>query len=1320
MLRAVDLRSSLCAVGAVFVSLFPTVAARAVDMLWEGHHGLILGPPVQQWITGEGATDGFDPGLPGWTGPRSFWAGRPIMGVDPESQLPGVVETQGPMPGDSLTFNGKYIDTFLNGHDAHQKEIFGGTHTGMSDVAFGIYATFTGGTIESDATIGIGNQDQFDTPLYPDENHFLPFVMQDTHLTGHLIDVGTLNYINLDSGTTLEGEVVNISGGQSSLYPLAAGAEAKVQLRLVSEIHAGELNVFQVTQSPFVFNVEDASTLQGLGMSIGSNAYTANGMAEVRLQSDSEANFAQFIIVGKTGPGTLTLKSSADVNSPNAYEVVGLDATGFMHVSDHAEVHLDDLQIGARAQGDMAIDTFGKVVTNKATLGTVVGFEGSVNIQDHGWWETTGLTVGDSGTGRIYVRQDGTLKINGEGILGKEVNGTGILNLMGSTAKLELGASGSLKIGDKGTGEVNLSQGATYTSQAVTQLGSADGGTGILTVDGQNSKWTATGGLKIGEHGTGRVEIRNKGNVAATGDTMIIGAESDGDGTLMIDGEGPTLDFDGQFTIADQGKGKLQLKNGANFTTGALTLGKRVGGVGTLELISSATGTEGFVVEDDFTIGKGGRGIVKVDGGYKLTTDGDGVLGESANSGTDAEPNLVSLSGAGSDWDVGGNLTLGKGAASHAKIEVLDKASLRANGALVTLGEETNSKGELSFDGASGDGDPLANEISGDLRLGVRGRGVLKVAGRSEIKVNAVSLGAESSGRGEIEITGGGSRINVQEDVDVGGAGTAEINLNEGGRLVAYGVFGVTVDSAIPNGGAINLTSPRNGNNSWLFADRIVIGADGWGALTASGPGSSQIGNFQSRVTQMSVAQNPGSIGSVTINDESKADLKSLEAGLGGDAYINVNGSSKIIVDNNVTLGALAETGSATFNINGGELSAANITARNATMTTVSTSGKILLKQGGVFSMGGSPAHPAKLDVQSSSQFTGEGDAVGTQLLAGALGKAIVNVNSGGKVAVQNISVGRNTGNASTFTVTGSNSFTNSDGLTVHPGATLTAAAGALVQVQKEAVINGTVDVLGGTMTIGAIGTPSTLGAVTVAGGTLMGSGTIKGNLIAKKGVFPDGRVTGARIKSGNSPGTLTIEGDAVLEAGSILEVEIGGLTPGTQYDQLVATGSITANGILDLAIVNSGSGFHLPGVGDQFTLLSATGGVSAAFQNAAALKSVAGGSLVDWSLSTGTTTSVLQAVAITPLTDGDYNGNGVVDAADYVVWRHTAGGINLAADGNRDGVVDNLDYGVWRAHFSGTMGSGAIEHDFSSVPEPATALLCIAGLALATRARRR
>ena len=76
----------------------------------------------------------------------------------------------------------------------------------------------------------------------------------------------------------------------------------------------------------------------------------------------------------------------------------------------------------------------------------------------------------------------------------------------------------------------------------------------------------------------------------------------------------------------------------------------------------------------------------------------------------------------------------------------------------------------------------------------------------------------------------------------------------------------------------------------------------------------------------------------------------------------------------------------------------------------------------------------------------------------------------------------------------------------------------------------------------------------------------------------------------------------------------------------------------------------------------------------------------------------------------GDYNQNGVVDAADYVVWRDSVGQVGeaLVADGDGSGAVDTGDYEVWRAHFGqNAAGSSASFRAVSAVvPEPSTVAL--------------
>lgn len=87
-----------------------------------------------------------------------------------------------------------------------------------------------------------------------------------------------------------------------------------------------------------------------------------------------------------------------------------------------------------------------------------------------------------------------------------------------------------------------------------------------------------------------------------------------------------------------------------------------------------------------------------------------------------------------------------------------------------------------------------------------------------------------------------------------------------------------------------------------------------------------------------------------------------------------------------------------------------------------------------------------------------------------------------------------------------------------------------------------------------------------------------------------------------------------------------------------------------------------------------------------------------------------------------DYNENGVVDAADYVLWRDTFGltGAGLPADGNNNGSIDQGDYDVWRANFGAIVGAGAGSSvSGSAVPEPAGAALLTIGTLFAISPRR-
>uniref|UniRef100_UPI0036F38C80 DUF7453 family protein n=1 Tax=Algisphaera agarilytica TaxID=1385975 RepID=UPI0036F38C80 len=98
------------------------------------------------------------------------------------------------------------------------------------------------------------------------------------------------------------------------------------------------------------------------------------------------------------------------------------------------------------------------------------------------------------------------------------------------------------------------------------------------------------------------------------------------------------------------------------------------------------------------------------------------------------------------------------------------------------------------------------------------------------------------------------------------------------------------------------------------------------------------------------------------------------------------------------------------------------------------------------------------------------------------------------------------------------------------------------------------------------------------------------------------------------------------------------------------------------------------------------------------------------------------EGIALATIIDtllGDYNNNGIVDAADYTVWQDSFGSTtDLAADGNGNGMIDAADYTVWQDNFGSTNASTST---LSIIPEPASlTVLGVLGAGLIGRRRER
>lgn len=91
-------------------------------------------------------------------------------------------------------------------------------------------------------------------------------------------------------------------------------------------------------------------------------------------------------------------------------------------------------------------------------------------------------------------------------------------------------------------------------------------------------------------------------------------------------------------------------------------------------------------------------------------------------------------------------------------------------------------------------------------------------------------------------------------------------------------------------------------------------------------------------------------------------------------------------------------------------------------------------------------------------------------------------------------------------------------------------------------------------------------------GDSLIGTGTLAANLVNNGTVSP-----------GNSAGIITVDGDYTQQSDGVLEIQLGGTTPGTGHDQLVVSGAAILNGRLNVTIL---PGFT-PQAGDTFFIVN-------------------------------------------------------------------------------------------------------------------------------------
>ena len=556
---------------------------------------------------------------------------------------------------------------------------------------------------------------------------------------------------------------------------------------------------------------------------------------------------------------------------------------------------------------------------------------------------------------------------------------------------------------------------------------------------------------------------------------------------------------------------------------------------------------------------------------------------------------------------------------SGATVAATNGGTLAIGGDL-TAGGSTDADGDVIGNGGGGTGAGTFVSVAGVTTFGGTAAGPgtfsFSLTGGAVMSTHGVILGNDAGTEGDIIMSDAGTVWNVASGLAVGFNGTGNLTLGTGAQMLISGSssglgLGVGIDAGSRGDVALDGTGTLIDSRQGQVSVGATAGgnghvglADGASLLVGQNTSVGDAGNgsvYLQSGSQLTVTatkapaafnvgnQNGGSgtlgvDGSGSLIDARSATV-SVGTAAGSNGFVAVTGGASLLLGQNLPNASTAinvgDAGTGTLNVGGG-----------GSVTVAGPSANALVG----FAVGEAKGSTGTVTVSDAgSQFlSGRGN--GTGMFVGDKGSGAFNVQNGAAAQTEIIVLGNVVGSAGAITVDGSGStWTNADNLFVggrpkgQPGGTGTltvtnagqmhatnfAKSQLYISPTGTVTVDATGQVAVGT---GAYGAPGTLRVS--ADGRLTGKGKVQAQVVvARGGVF----------QPGGDPGTFTVQGDYDQTDGGAgggeVDFQVGGAgAAGTDYDQLVVSGTATLGGTLRLVLLPG----YVPKVGDTFAFVQA------------------------------------------------------------------------------------------------------------------------------------
>ena len=759
-------------------------------------------------------------------------------------------------------------------------------------------------------------------------------------------------------------------------------------------------------------------------------------------------------------------------------------------------------------------------------------------------------------------------------------------------------------------------------------------GTGTIT--GNGSKFTISGNLTIGETGLpalgGSLTVEQSAILTINGSNLVLGDQLNSTGVLTIDGANSKVLGTGaaHITIGKQGKGVLDLIDGGQFTldasSAAIQLGVMTGSNGIIKVDGSQNGTPStFTAQGgSIVVGSNTRGEVDITGGGIVNSLGNLVIGANAHS-----TGVVEVSDSMSQWNHpisdqnSSSSDVAVGQSGTGNLTVSNGATF--GGGNISLGVNTNSTGTITLTGVA---NGMTELQSANLFVGVSGMGTLNASVGAHLNTGQdVVLGNSSGGRGVVELDSASIWQMNGGSITVGLGGTGDLSLYGGSKIQNAGTMilgGVGGNGKLTIGGE---GSTVNGLTALTLGSGGILSITD-GAQMVSNTAVLTVGGSNSAITVDGMGTN--SRATLTVNSWDSSNIQTFALTVKNQGVFNVTSgfldfaedqtNAHITIDSGAGISAPnsplqysnAKAGSF-FTVGGGSLTTSGVEFDGGGQSTVTIDGAF-------WNIQTSDSQVGRFVADSGINVSISNSTISADAFAVIQGQSTVTVDgNNGHFSAHSLGVA----NSSTFQVsngaiadisaptTGETSALSVDsGSTVkvlsggnlsapradiQSGSTLDLSQNGYAYFDSKVTNSGSIDAGGssnsGGMDLGLVLGRATNGQIRVGlGGTLKDNGTITATSVNMLGgtLGGSGTINGKLINGGTvapgDPQTLTVNGDYEQDDGGILDIVAIG-TDASSYDRLVVTGNLSLmNGaVLEFDFMN---GFA-PRLGDTFDFLS-------------------------------------------------------------------------------------------------------------------------------------